>query len=134
MTARAYNGLVYSKELLDHFERPRNSGLLEGADAAVRVENPACGDVLQLMAKIVAGRITGIRFLAQGCVPAIACGSALTELAAGKTLAEARAIGREDLVRIVGGLPEASSHAGHLAIDALQALLGKIRLREVNSG
>jgi nitrogen fixation protein NifU and related proteins len=114
---------LYSAELLDHFERPRNSGLLEGADLTVQVENPVCGDVLRLMAKVSAGRISEIRFLAQGCVPAIACGSALTELAAGKTLAEARSIRREELMRKLGGLPEASTHASHLAIDALRALL-----------
>jgi nitrogen fixation NifU-like protein len=124
---------VYSKELLDHFEHPRNSGLLDQPDATARVENPVCGDVLQLMAKISAGRITVIRFLAQGCVPAVACGSALTELAAGKRLDEARGIVREDVIRKLNGLPEASTHASQLAIDALRALLAKTQSPQANS-
>ena len=70
-----------------------------------------------------ARRIADIRFHAKGCVPAIACGSAITELVKGKSLGEARKVSREDLVRKVGGLPPASDHASHLAIDTLAALL-----------
>jgi nitrogen fixation NifU-like protein len=114
---------VYSPEVLDHFEHPRNAGVVASPDASAQVENPACGDLMKLTAKIADGRIAEMKFLAKGCVPAIACGSVLTELAIGKTLPEATAIRREDLVRELGGLPEASTHAGHLAIDALAALL-----------
>jgi nitrogen fixation protein NifU and related proteins len=114
---------VYSTQVLDHFEHPRNAGVLDAPDSAVQLENPACGDVLKLTAKISGGRIQQIRFQAKGCVPAIACGSALTELILGKTLSEAAQLKREDLVRKLGGLPEASQHASHLAMDALAALL-----------
>ncbi len=78
---------------------------------------------MKLTAKLTAGRFAELRFLAKGCVPAIACGSALTELVIGKTLKEAAALNREDLLRELGSLPEASTHAGHLAMDALVALL-----------
>jgi nitrogen fixation NifU-like protein len=57
----------------------------------------------------------------------MACGSAITELVKGKKVEEARRVSREELVRKVGGLPEASSHASHLAIDTLQTLLQKLR-------
>ena len=70
--------------------------------------------------------IAEIRFRAKGCVPAIACGSAITELVRGKNLDEARQVSREDLVRKVGGLPPASAHASHLALDTLAALLRKV--------
>ena len=70
--------------------------------------------------------IAEIGFRAKGCVPAIACGSAITELVRGKNLDEARQVSREDLVRKVGGLPPASAHASHLALDTLAALLRKI--------
>jgi NifU-like protein involved in Fe-S cluster formation len=120
-----YNTRVYSTELLDHFENPRNAGVVERPDATVRVENPACGDVLELSAKLRAGTVAEIRFRAKGCVPAMACGSAITELATGKSLEAARKISREELLGAVGGVPEASNHASHLALDALRALLGK---------
>ncbi len=114
---------VYSPELLDHFQNPRNAGEIETPDATARLENPACGDVLELTLKLEGNRIADIRFRAKGCVPSMACGSAITELAKGLGIEAAREIKREDLLRKVGGLPEASSHAGILAMDALQALL-----------
>ena len=114
---------MYSQQVLDHFEHPRNAGVVNSPDASAQVENPACGDILKLAAKLTNGRITEIKFQAKGCVPAIACGSAVTELLVGKTLKEAAAISREELVLKLGCLPEASTHAGHLAIDALSALL-----------
>ena len=114
---------MYSPQVLDHFEHPRNSGLLDRPDASVQVENPVCGDVLRLSAIIVDGRISGIKFLSQGCVPAIACGSAVSELAKGKTIAQANALTRGELIEMLGELPEASSHAAALAMDALSKLL-----------
>jgi len=117
---------MYSAQVLDHFQHPRNAGTLADADASVRMENPACGDVLELTVKLAAGRIGEIRFRAKGCVASLACGSALTELVRGKTCDEARNLSRQELVRAVGGLPHASEHAGHLAIDALRAALSQI--------
>lgn len=117
---------MFSLQVLDHFEHPRNSGSILDPDASVQLQNPACGDVLNLTLKLAGGCISEIRFLAKGCVPCIACSSALTELVRGKTLADARAIRREHLVEAVGGLPAASAHAGHLAIDALHAALDQL--------
>lgn len=117
---------MYSAKLLDHFENPRNAGVVEKPDATVRQENPACGDILELSARLEASTVVEIRFRTKGCVPAMACGSAITELASGKSLEAARKIGREELFRAVGGIPEASNHASHLALEALHALLGKL--------
>jgi nitrogen fixation protein NifU and related proteins len=117
---------MYSPQVLDHFEHPRNSGQVENATASVRLENPACGDILELSAAIQSGKFAEIRFRAKGCVPSIACASALTALVNGKTIQEATRLTREDLVREVGGLPEASQHAGYLAMDALRELLRKV--------
>lgn len=114
---------MYSAELVDHFEHPRNSGELPDATSRVRIENPACGDILELAVKIAGGRIEDIRFLAKGCVPAMACASAATDLAKGKTVEQARAITKSDVTSAVGSLPSASGHAAQLAIDALQAVL-----------
>lgn len=93
------------------------------ADATARLENPACGDILELSLKLDGDRIADIRFRAKGCVPAIACGSAITELAKGKSVEEAREISREELLELIGVLPAASGHAGALAIDTLTTLL-----------
>lgn len=118
---------MYSSQVLDHFEHPRNSGILDRPDESVQLENPVCGDVLRLTVKMVDGRIAKIKFLAKGCVPVIACGSALTELVSGKTLEQASSTSREDLERHLGSLPEASTHASHLALDALGALIKRLQ-------
>jgi NifU-like protein involved in Fe-S cluster formation len=80
-----------------------------------------------LSLKVTNGRITEAAFLAKGCVPAMACGSALTELLKGKNVEAASKLRREELLQAVGGLPEASTHASHLAMDALAAALKQLR-------
>ncbi len=117
---------MYSPQVLDHFQNPRNAGEITNPDASVQLENPACGDILKLTLRVTDGQIAEIRFLAKGCVPAMACGSLLTELVQGRTLKEARKLRREELVQAIGGVPEASSHASHLAMDALAAALKEI--------
>ncbi|HTF42399.1 MAG TPA: iron-sulfur cluster assembly scaffold protein [Terriglobales bacterium] len=114
---------MYSAELLDHFEHPRNPGRVDRPDASATLENPACGDILELSLKISGGRILDARFRAKGCVPAMACGAALTELIKGKTIEQVRRLGREEIIKAVGGLPQTSIHASHLALDVLRAAL-----------
>jgi nitrogen fixation NifU-like protein len=119
---------MYSAQLLDHFQNPRNAGDLADADATAEIENPVCGDVLRLTLKASAERIAEARFKAKGCVAAIACGSALTELVIGKTLSEARNLRREDVVAAVGGLPQASTHAAQLALETFALALSRVNL------
>ena len=80
---------------------------------------------MDLAIKISGDQITDIRFRARGCAAAIAAGSCLTEMVKGRSITEARAIKREKLVEALDGLPNASIHASHLAIDALTAVLRK---------
>ena len=122
---------MYSPLLLDHFENPRHAGEVKDPSVVVRIENPACGDILELTAKIEDRRVVDIRFRAKGCVPTIACGSALTELIKGRGVEDAGRITRAELVGRVGGLPQASEHASHLAMDALAELLKSIREDQV---
>jgi nitrogen fixation protein NifU and related proteins len=117
---------MYSEAVLDHFEHPRNAGTLDAATATVSVENPVCGDILELSARMEAGRIAEARFRTRGCVTALACSSLLTELLRGKTPSEARAITSEQISEALGGLPQATMHGAQLARDAVQALLAKL--------
>lgn len=121
---------MYSPQLLDHFQNPRNAGELAAADAVAEISNPVCGDVIRLSLQIRGDRIAEICFKAKGCVPSMACGSALTELARGKTIGEARELKRGDLIAALGGVPPASSHAAQLALDALSSALDQIAARK----
>jgi len=123
---------MYTARVLDHFQNPRNPGEVSDPDAIAEIENPACGDVLRLTLRIEAGRIAEIRFKAKGCVASIACASALTELVRGRTVDEVRSqIGesliRENLIAALGGLPQASTHAAQLALDALSTALSTLK-------
>jgi NifU-like protein involved in Fe-S cluster formation len=118
---------MYSETVLDHFQNPRNVGTLDTATATISVENPVCGDILELSARMEAGRIAEARFRTRGCVTAMACSSLLTELLRGKTPAEIRGITPEQLSDALGGLPQATFHAAQLARDAVQALVAKIK-------
>jgi nitrogen fixation protein NifU and related proteins len=117
----------YSQKVLDHFEHPRNIGDLPHADAEVRLEHPVCGDIMTLSIKVADGRIHEVRYRTRGCVAAIAAGSCLTEMIAGKSLEEAASIQREQLVEALDGLPNASIHATHLAMEALTQVLAKLK-------
>ncbi len=118
---------MYSSLMLDHFQNPRNVGEVVDADAVAQIENPACGDVLRLSLKIAGGRIAEIRFKAKGCVPSMACASALTELVAGRPVKEVRSLHRDAVIAAVGGLPQASTHAAQLALDTLSAALQQLK-------
>ena len=116
---------MYSAQLLDHFQNPRNAGDIADADAAAEIENPACGDMLRVTIKVSAGRIAGAvqgqRMRARR-LPVVG----IDRIGRGKTLKEAQELRREDVSAAVGGLPQASTHAAQLALDALLAALSQI--------
>jgi nitrogen fixation NifU-like protein len=114
---------MFSAAVLDHFEHPRNAGLLPNATAHVEATNPVCGDVLQLAVRIENGHIAEIRFLCRGCTTSIACASLLTEKVKGMSLQDVRSISAELLSSDLGGLPPTTFHGAQLAMDALQLLL-----------
>ena len=124
---RIHTGSVFSPEVLDHFEHPRNAGTLEDAQARVEVANPVCGDVLELAASAANGRISAARFRAKGCVTSMACASLLTVMMSGKTRAETAKITPEEISAALGGLPQATFHGAQLAADAAAELLAKLR-------
>jgi nitrogen fixation NifU-like protein len=114
---------MFNEIVLEHFRNPHNAGELAGAKAVVEVTNPVCGDILRLSASIEKDFILEVRFKAQGCVAAIAAGSVLTDVLAGKSKEQAREISAELISRSLGGLPTASFHAAQLCVDAVAALL-----------
>ncbi len=120
----------YSDTVLDHFERPRNNGVLENPDAIGYMTNPVCGDTLLLMLRVGDGRIEEARWQSDGCAASIAAGSLLSELVRGKSPAEAAALTREAIVAALGGLPASKLHASVLAADALHHALADYRQKQ----
>jgi NifU-like protein involved in Fe-S cluster formation len=121
--------LTYSATFKDHLANPRNVGELSDATATAEEVNPVCGDRLRLSLIIKDGRIEKVRYLAYGCPPTLVAGSILTELIADKTVEEAAAITRGDLIESLGGLPSRKHHAVALAIEALSSALRSFGVR-----
>jgi nitrogen fixation protein NifU and related proteins len=113
---------MFSPELLDHFQHPRNAGELPDANVRVEVSNPVCGDILQLAAIVEDGVIREVRFLCRGCTASIACASLLTESIRGRELQVLEDLSAESLAEGLGGLPRATFHAAQLAHDGAKAL------------
>jgi nitrogen fixation NifU-like protein len=113
---------MFSEKILAHFRDPHNAGELSGATHIAEVTNPVCGDVLRLSVRVEEDKVAAASFKAQGCVPAIAAGSAITDMLKGKSLVEARQITAGQIAAELGGLPEASRHAAELCCDAIAAL------------
>lgn len=115
--------MPYSEIFKDHLANPRYAGELPDANAIAEEINPVCGDRLRLSLRLHGEVIAEARFLAYGCAPTLACGSALTEMLAGMTRGQASQLTRQDITRAVGGLPARKGHAAALAIETLRAAL-----------
>ncbi|MCF6236748.1 MAG: Fe-S cluster assembly scaffold IscU [Gammaproteobacteria bacterium] len=118
--------MAYSEKVLDHYENPRNVGVLDKNDDSVgtgMVGAPACGDVMRLQIKVNDdGVIEEARFKTYGCGSAIASSSLLTELVKGKTLDEAGTIKNSDIAEELA-LPPVKIHCSVLAEDAVKAAI-----------
>lgn len=114
---------MYSEKVLDHFHHPRNVGEIEKASAVVEMTNPVCGDLMRLWAVIRDGHVANVRFKVQGCIPAVACASWLTEKMMGAPVADLAGITPEQIEAGLDGLPSASRHAARLAADALHRMI-----------
>ncbi|HKS29550.1 MAG TPA: iron-sulfur cluster assembly scaffold protein [Pyrinomonadaceae bacterium] len=118
---------MYSEILKDHLSSPRHVGEMRDADVRAEQTNPVCGDRLALFLRLEDERIEAVSFLAYGCAPTLACGSALAEMIHGMTLEDAARVSREDLTRALGGLPSRKQHAAALAVETLRAALEAAR-------
>ncbi len=120
----------YSPLLLDHFNNPRNVGVIENASAVAEESNPVCGDTMRLTLRIDdADRILEARFQTVGCPAAIATSSAATEMITGQLISDIESLRRDDFAAAVGGLPASKVHCSVLAADALRKAIADYRMR-----
>jgi nitrogen fixation NifU-like protein len=115
--------VLYSEKVMEHFNNPRNVGVIDDADGVGEVGNPVCGDVMKITIKVDDDIITDIKFQTLGCGAAIATSSIVTELAKGMTLQEAAAITKQRVADELGGLPPVKMHCSVLATDGLKVAI-----------
>lgn len=125
--------MAYSKELMDHYENPRNVGALDKKDQKVGtglVGAPACGDVLKLQIQVDEnGVITDAKFKAFGCGSAIASSSLVSEWVKGKKIDEALAIKNQEIAQHLS-LPPVKLHCSMLAEDAIKAAVNDYKEKQ----
>jgi len=83
---------LYQEVILDHYRKPRNKGDLDDVTHTVTMNNPLCGDVIDLLIRVQGGRIADIGFKGKGCSISQASASMMTERLKGKTIDEALAL------------------------------------------
>ncbi len=124
--------MAYSDKVLDHYENPRNVGVLDKDDPNVgtgMVGAPACGDVMRLQIKVSEdGVVEDAKFKTYGCGSAIASSSLVTEMVKGKTLDEVAAIKNSEIVEELA-LPPVKIHCSVLAEDAIAAAIADIKAK-----
>jgi nitrogen fixation NifU-like protein len=122
--------MAYSKQVLDHYENPRNVGVLDATSKKVgtgMVGAPACGDVMRLQIQVNDNNvIEEAKFKTYGCGSAIASSSLLTEWVKGKTLDEASHIKNTEIVDELE-LPPVKIHCSVLAEDAIKAAINDLK-------
>ena len=125
--------MAYSKEVIDHYENPRNVGVLDKQDINVGtglVGAPACGDVLKLQIKVnQEGLITDAKFKAFGCGSAIASSSLVSEWVKGKNIDEAMEIKNTEIAKHLS-LPPVKLHCSLLAEDAIKAAINDYKQKQ----
>ena len=121
--------MAYGKKVLDHYENPRNVGILDKDAKNVgtgMVGAPACGDVMRLQIQVNdKGVIEEAKFKTYGCGSAIASSSLLTEWVKGKTIDEASEIKNTEIVEELE-LPPVKIHCSVLAEDAIKAAISDL--------
>ena len=122
--------MAYSEKVLDHYNNPRNVGILDAASKDVgtgMVGAPACGDVMRLQIQVDdKGVIEDAKFKTYGCGSAIASSSLLTEWVKGKTVDEASEIKNTEIVEELE-LPPVKIHCSVLAEDAIKAAINDLK-------
>ena len=127
--------MAYSDAVLDHYDNPRNVGVMDKDDPSVgtgMVGAPACGDVMRLQIKVSdEGIIEEAKFKTYGCGSAIASSSLLTEWVKGKTLDEAAAIKNSEIAEELA-LPPVKIHCSVLAESAVKSAVSDYQNKQKN--
>ena len=121
---------LYSEKVMDHFQHPRNVGIIENADGIGEVGNAKCGDIMKIYLKIDDDKISDVKFETFGCGSAIATSSIATEMIKGRSINEALALSNRAVVEALDGLPPAKLHCSVLAEQAVKATLSDYYTRQ----
>lgn len=110
---------LYRQVIMDHYKNPRNKGTLEEGNLTVNMNNPTCGDRIQLTMQIDDGIVTDAKFDGEGCSISMSSASMMTQAIKGKTVDEAL-----KLSAIFSDMMQGKDYDDNLDLGDIEALQG----------
>lgn len=81
---------LYRQVIMDHYKNPRNKGTLEGdGNLAIKMNNPTCGDRIELHLQVEDDKITDAKFTGEGCSISLSSASMMTTAVKGLKVEDA---------------------------------------------
>lgn len=119
---------IYQEHILEHYKNPVHYGKLENATHEAHDHNPLCGDEITVRVRVDKGKIMAVAFESKGCAIAKASASILMEYIAGKDVALAKKLSREDMLSMLS-IPLSVSRVkcGMLGLITLKKALYEVK-------
>ena len=117
----------YRLNIIDHYKHPRNFGKIKSSNKSSAIENPSCGDSIEMDIVVKDNKIADIKFRGQGCALAIASASLLTEHVKGKSIGLIHKMNFLSMKKLLGiDVNNAREKCVMLSLEVLKEALGKI--------
>ena len=108
--------------MIKEYRNPSNFGFIENPDAFGKIKG-SCGDTMKITLQVKNKKIIKGCFWTDGCGATLACGNMLMKIIKDKTINEISNISKDELIKILGGLPKENIHCAKLAVDTLKDAL-----------
>lgn len=114
---------MFNDIIVENFSNPAFAGEMEGADMALELGNPVCGDRIKVQLKLDGDQIQQVRYQAWGCATSLATGNIFCAYADGQPLDKVLATSAEMMEQLLGELEPAQHHC----LEMLQALFAQLK-------
>jgi nitrogen fixation protein NifU and related proteins len=110
---------LYRQVIMDHYKKPRNKGVLVEDSLTVNMNNPTCGDRIQLTMKVENGIVVDAKFEGEGCSISMSSASMMTQAIKGKNISEAI-----KLSKVFSDMMQGKEYDDNLDLGDIEALQG----------
>lgn len=111
--------MLYRRVIMDHYKKPRNRGVLEEGNLTVNMNNPTCGDRIQLTMKVEDGIVTDVKYEGEGCSISMSSASMMTQAIKGKKIDDAL-----KLAEVFSNMMQGKEYDDDLDLGDIEALQG----------
>jgi nitrogen fixation NifU-like protein len=110
---------LYRQVIMDHYKNPRNRGVLSEDTVTINMNNPTCGDRIQLSLKVEDGKVADAKFEGEGCSISLSSASMMTQAIKGQTIEDAL-----KLSAIFSDMMQGKDYDDSLDLGDIEALQG----------